>query len=478
MIGLLLLLFSIFQFGFRKKRWQSILCLVALVTGGFQLLPMSLLVFPALGVTKSWDWAALFVVIILGFYPDAYVKNMRKALRLLPGLIYWLLVLIIVLCYNIFFVDVEIVILIRVLRLYLFIIAFVPFIDLSYQDYQKTLRYIVILTTCASGVYILQPIVGLPLLNAIGGDTSAVTIIRTGVFLRFYNSPPYLIPVILMFFLMYKELTFSSKERFFYLGVNLLAVIVTQHRNLMVILILLYFISYAQQKKLSTSLILVFVIGGILAILGVATVVGGRLEEGVLDVMGVFGRDYGQNAQKTLILEHASTLDFRLFHFLERFRYISNDLGKTLCGIGLINEEARLVKTLGFRIGLTNTKGDAVSQIDTGDIYWSLVIVHTGVLGLIAYTQMLLRSIIFYFRQSENKIARLIFLYLLQLLFTSFFGVELYTAYTYVLLVVLIGFNAKHMKLIQESRQVILQPELSITNIDSDEKNNSNNILI
>ena len=100
--------------------------------------------------------------------------------------------------------------------------------------------------------------------------------------------------------------------------------------------------------------------------------------------------------------ESDGNFSYRIMHAQERFDYISNDPVMLWRGMGYIHER-NLKKTL-FVFG---TNGGE-SQLDTGDIAWSLFFIRLGMIGLLLYLLMYLNIIKQYYKNRHKDICLLL----------------------------------------------------------------------
>ena len=88
----------------------------------------------------------------------------------------------------------------------------------------------------------------------------------------------------------------------------------------------------------------------------------------------------------TLSLEDIESEDnftYRLAHSSERLQYILKSPDKMIRGLGFITEKN--YKREEFIIGLWDEDKNMVTQLDTGDIAWSILFLRLGLLGLAIY---------------------------------------------------------------------------------------------
>lgn len=118
--------------------------------------------------------------------------------------------------------------------------------------------------------------------------------------------------------------------------------------------------------------------------------------------------------------EVSGNFSYRLLHSYERCMYIMEEPMTFIRGIGFVSEE-NFNKSI-FELGLWDTKKDRVTQLNTGDIAWSIFFVRLGFVGLFFYLLMYFK-LMFSLKKSiyATKWASYFFsLMLVFILFTSF----------------------------------------------------------
>lgn len=442
MLGLIVCLLAVFFYFSYKRRWVSFVLVVFLVTAGFQLVPLSLFTFP--GVNKSYDWAFFYSVVVFLSNPSRFVANIP--FKFIPLLREWLMLIFLLFFYNILILQVDFGSNLSVLRVFLFIVIFTPFLSLEGFEYQKAFRTIIFFTAFASLVYIFQNVIGVSLLNNISNDASNVGVITSASVLRFFNVPVLAFPCLLMLFF-FKELGFSVFSKRIVIILIILALLAAQHRNIIFMLIVSLALGYVVRKRVKPAYIVLALICVFCILFGAASLLGGRFSTAVTDIESLFSRDFSRNAQFYLSVQESSTTEYRIFHFLERFRYVISDFKRSVFGVGFITESSEISKHLPFSIGLSDEHGN-VTQVDTADIYWSLIVIRTGISGLILKVSLVILSAIYYFKRRSNPAGLVMFLLFLQLLITSIFSIELMMAHTYAIMFLLLGYYKVRAQLI------------------------------
>jgi len=221
---------------------------------------------------------------------------------------------------------------------------------------------------------------------------------------------------------------------------NVLAIVFAQHRNLILAVLVCVLIFYVVRKNISIIRIALICFVSLLLLAGVDKMIDNRLSEGFTDLEHIAANGLSSADLMTAQLGEMSTSEFRFYLFYERINYITRDFWHSLFGIGLITEDSRVVKTLNFNIGLIDDTGGII-QVDTSDIAWSSMIIYFGIAGTIIfmaiYTGFLKR---FYTLRSDSTMM-VGFLFIINLLCTSFYGVTIISQPTICLLML---FGAYH----------------------------------
>ena len=119
-------------------------------------------------------------------------------------------------------------------------------------------------------------------------------------------------------------------------------------------------------------------------------------------------------------MEVEGNTTFRLYMLAERYKYLTTNPQYYLFGIGNIIEQ-NFPTT--FHIGGFNKEMRRPTQLDTGDISWSPIILRTGMIGLVIYLILTFKFILFKNRTNKDKLYITLKAYLLAtLMVISFAG--------------------------------------------------------
>ena len=180
--------------------------------------------------------------------------------------------------------------------------------------------------------------------------------------------------------------------KYFFLGILVVSQLVSATRSisLAIILGIAVCIWYLSENKIASFLRL----GGLCLLIYFASFAFPSLHERFNDA---FQEMAGfEQSSKNMDVEGNTT--FRLFMLTERYEYLKTSPQKYLFGIGNVIEQD--FPTI-FAIGGFDREMQRPTQLDTGDISWSSIILRTGMIGLIIY-MFIVFSFVFYKYHCKN----------------------------------------------------------------------------
>jgi hypothetical protein len=420
MFGAFLFLLATYLY-FSPRRYFSIFILLALATGGFQFVPLPLMTLSAAGVTKTYDWLLLFTGLILLLRPQTFLDlAVWKSFKVL--VLYGILLLGL-LFYSIFIREVEVSVSVRVFRNLIYFVTLFLFIPLSLEELKKIFRLVIYVTSFASVIYCLQLVVHTSLLNMVTSDD--VVLNENGLLKRYYNLPVFICPV--LFFLFIEKGKIAVKHRRILLALNGLAILLSQHRNLLLALFACYILYLLMSNKLKLKNVFAYAILCIGVIAGANQVLGDRFSKGFNDIaktsFKVSRTDFDEVA-----LTEISTTQFRQLLLLERLEFISKDDALSLFGIGLVTDDSYKAKALDFSVGLPDEEGNII-QIASGDIVWSVLLLQLGIVGAFVFILFNLSLLAKFFSRRFDSYMQVGVLYIVCLIITSFYGTMIVLPY-------------------------------------------------
>jgi hypothetical protein len=406
----------------KGRAWLALFLLFFLATAGFQIVPVQWMVMPSLGITKSYDWVLLFTGAIVLIWPRVFAAFfVWKHFRVLAV---YCLFLVVLLLYSIFVKEIELSVVTRVFRNFIFFISLFLFLPLRIVDFEKIWKLVVYATSIASVLYCLQPLFHTGLLNKVISDLDPE--LEGGVGLRYYNVPVFICPV--LFFLFFPKHTFHIRFRNILLGINVLAVLFTQHRNLIIAVLLCYFLYLIINNKVRLGNAIIYCILSIGILIGVDDFTGKRLSKGAEDIRKIaLSRQVVQF--QDIALSDLSTTEFRKLVFMERLRFVWKDETRAVFGIGLMTDDSKKARSLRFYIGAPDDDGN-ISQVANIDIVWAGMLLQLGIVGSLIFIILHLFLIRVFFTQKQDQYMQIGIFYIVSLFISSFYGSIIAMPYT------------------------------------------------
>ena len=420
------------------RRYLSIWLLFFLATAGFQMIPVNWIVLPKAGVSKAYDWVLVFTAIAFFFQPKYFLQSpVWKYFR--PYVIFGLLLLVLFV-YSIFFRDIEFSVTVRVFRNFIIFIVLFLFVLLELSELRKIFRGIVYATSLASLIYCLQPLLHTGILNMVSSDLSDTS--GEGV-TRFYNVPVFVYPVV--FFLFYSKNVFSLQFNRLLLCINLLAILLSQHRNLILAVGICFFLLIYLQGRMKLQYSLHYLMLDIGIVLGADTLKNKRFSKGV-ENLSTLPLNTEDIRFSQVSLSELSTTRFRHLILAERFQYIMASETRAALGIGLMTDDSKKATPLKFYIGIPDDDGN-ISQIANIDIAWAALLLQLGLPGTLLFCWLHIFLVYKFWRWRGDRCLQIGILYLAGLLITSFYGSMISMPYTTCLVML---FAAYYYQLTQE----------------------------
>ncbi|SFD13496.1 hypothetical protein [Spirosoma endophyticum] len=415
MIGILLTLVAVWLFIFRSY-YFSLLIFCGLVTFGFLIIPPAVLLYGA-PFEKTSDLAIFYILaIIVSHYKT--IQRVVNSEKLFKWIFIFLGFVLIDAIYSYQVLGYNLSGVLKVSRHYLFFLSFGVFILVPFPILTRLLHTIFIITVLQSVLFLLQIPTGTILL----GDANNVVVnnMEQIGWVRYYNTPLYLIPSLFYFLFIYKH---QSKLIYWIIAGILLATVVAPMHRLyiltvaLVISVYLIFRQSNSNKAIYLSLLLLAGYGALLI-----DPVSSRLNVGLNDISKTFAT--GRSLAAT-DYDAEDTFAYRMAHLFERANYIQQKPERIIFGIGLLSEETKQAENLRFEAGLYNERIGRVAQVNTSDIAWSLLILHLGFFGTGLFIVLNICFIRFFYRNRTRLIGILGILTLSVTLLTSFTGTEL-----------------------------------------------------
>ncbi|PRY43025.1 hypothetical protein CLV58_104156 [Spirosoma oryzae] len=376
MVGTILTIVAIGLF-FSNRFYGSLLIFVGLATKGFLLIPQEWLL-AGLPIEKTSDMAIMYIVVICLFR----FSTLQRAFQHDPVL-RWILIFILFVfvdgLYSRFILGYELNSVVRVFRNNLFLLSFFVFMLVPVNDLTRVWHTLAIITLVQCVLFLLQIPTGTVLL----GDPESTTInnMESIGWVRYYNLPTFLIPT-LFYYLFAYEYT-SRVAKWLIIGLLLITVVAPMHRSLMLIIAVVasvYILAQQTTSKRFLYVALLIIVGNGAMMIGS---IQSRVNDGLADINKILMP--GSHAVTYLSYDASDTFTYRIAHLAERFTYVIAEPARLLFGIGLLTEDSKQAGKLTFEAGLYNQHTGEISQVDTSDIAWSLLILYVGVVGTVLF---------------------------------------------------------------------------------------------
>lgn len=305
-------------------------------------------------------------------------------------------------------------------RTYFCFLSFILFLDLKFEDLRWIFKKVIFITTIATILYVLQPLLKIKTLSTGGGISEEAGTLR-------YRNIPYLTYFLLIYYTII--LKFSSWKKIILLLLCIISLILTQHRGIMLgyaITILIYLLlERKMQKALQFGLI------GLITFLVLGDLIFSRFKQA--DTKSDFKALTNLN-YKNLDIENdneGGTLTFRILLLIERGEYLLHTPTYTLQGVGMRHEDSpKTQKEFNFVLGSLKKKGNewTKEQISTGDLVWMTPLIKFGFIGISLYLIITYFMSSFFYKNKKNgTLIQIAFYYYLLLIIISFKNDQLFS---------------------------------------------------
>lgn len=416
MVGILLLLISIYLYIANYKRW-SILIYIGMLNKGYQVLNDSVI-----GI-KNLDIAFIYMVVIC-IYSQIYEKPPKDEFGIRKH-VYWLFAFMV--CSVLFsYIHYEFTFaqILQGSRHLWFFMSFIFLRKLRYKDFTWIFEKLYYITIITAVLYIIQVLFNLPVLPY----EREINIDNTLGIGRYYNMPSFLYVFLISSIvtpILIKRYKFSRICSI----VLFIALICTQGRTYIGINIAIIALGIIMTRKLSNylryALLLIVVLMPFSDMLFYRF--EGRKGRGTSDDLeNIINGEFIKAVEKGQGAHNLGTMTYRFAWVYERAKYLSHrPLGENIFGLGLISDSQSDAthKIYHFNVGLRDQNGSVI-QMWTPDIAYGNLIAQYGYLGgillLFLWIKMLL---IFYKHRKINPLYILSFLSILLIIFNSFSSV-------------------------------------------------------
>ncbi len=436
MIGALLTLVAIALF-MTNRYYSSLLIFLGLLTQGFLIVPEGVLL-AGLPIDKTADLSLVYVLAI-GLLRFSTLRRAFQHEPLLRWIVAFILFVFADAFYSRFVLGYDLSGVIRVFRHNLFYLSFGIFLMVPAHELLRVWHTVAKITLVHCVLYLLQIPTGMVLL----GDPSSATINNMEAigWIRYYNLPPFLIPTLFYYLFVYHPR--SQTIRWAVIGLLLITVIAPMHRSYILVVAAVTSVYILSQQTTSKRFIYV----ALLIIMGNGAMmidsVQSRMNDGLVDINKVLAP--GDNLAR-FGYDPNDTFSYRMVHLAERVSYVAETPARLLFGVGLLSEDTKQASKLSFQAGLFNERTGQISQVDTGDIAWSLLILYMGVVGVIFFIALHIQLFRYFLRHRNIPLSIVGLLTLATVFFLSFTGTEILQNSFRVSLMFLLGVVVKEVR--------------------------------
>ena len=371
-----------------RREAIGLLFIMALATSGFQIIPSEWFKSPIF-FAKPYDYAYLSTAIILTFRVNRITEILRVFSIARDAVLYCLLIGLISLVSLLLF-SYNVVQVVQSARLFIWPIFLILFLCADYSSLRRVSEILFPIVLITSLLYIQQLFTGLVVFSVSGDE--APRYLEGSNLLRFLATPDFLI-----FFLLMASSNIQRGRLPAYTGslgnwFMLIATLVVQFASftrsaLVATVLALSHILLGGKSRVLATFASISLFAVVAIVISLNPTMAQRFGDGVEDITSTLEGGFIVNDGR-----FDGNLAFRIGHLHERASYILEDPARWPIGIGMIHEESEAAANLGFRVGLLSVERGGVVQVDTGDIAWSILIVKTGVIGVIALLYFLYRS--------------------------------------------------------------------------------------
>ena len=288
---------------------------------------------------------------------------------------------------------------------WLALLTFFTFSRLNKVEIFKIFKFIILITVIQAVLYYLQYFSNIEIYRL-----SEKTIEHEGRDTRRGGFPPiYCLFVFLMLLTNYRIVNFSLKSKIIILILILGTVVLSLTRSLLFAFIIGLVMFYLFDRFRAKTIISFLVFGIVLAIiLSRVPAIQNRINSGLEDITYTYSANYKTS-------EVNENFSFRIFHFQERLNYVLEDPIKTIFGLGFVHESSFKKKV--FNIGLSSKDGTAITQLDSGDFSWSVLLIRLGFLGICILLVLFYYVLKYFYNNRKDQFSRISFIYIFLSLF-------------------------------------------------------------
>lgn len=281
-------------------------------------------------------------------------------------------------------------------RTYLLFFSLPILCRITHEEFDKLMRVLLLVTTITAILYILQIVVGRPLMPYGDGTADSYSLDESTGLVRLYNSP-----ALHVFFLAASFVCpqYFGKKVNFYRVLFFASLMCTLGRTgiftgILTVGLAMFF-NGKTGKLIKTALIL-----GIM-FLPFADMIGNRFEKGETDddiqtVLRGGAATYENSSD-------GGTMTYRIAWVLERAMYLADrPLGEQIFGLGLITDSYPHMP-YHFSLGLYNKETGTVAQMGTPDIAYGNLVTWWGFGGTIVYMVLVVSLVVYFYKHRHDN---------------------------------------------------------------------------
>ncbi len=401
----------------RREKMYALLIFFFFITLGFQVIPEDAMKLMS-GFSKSTDYALVLIMGCIGFdFLFSKGRYFKKDTFTIYLLLFFVFLLVCIL-YSRFIIGCGWNEALRASRQYLLLLAFFVFRNTKKEDLEKLLHVLFAITVFQSILFIIQAYSGVCLMGEL--ESSVVKLGETKLY-RFYNQPMLLY---FMTFLAAYKYPAKGLYRIVAMVIFILAILLGFNRSSIGLTFLMLALGYVMRLP-KVKQLRIYIVSAAFFIPTIAIIGHNFMKSRTfIDIKMVISGNF-VDTEFDLTALHNSTFAFRMAHLFERILYIEENPEAKLLGAGLIPEDSPMIGRFNFLIGLTNEKENAVYQIETPDITYSVLIMRFGYLGTALFMMIYFYMIYFFFKKRNNDYAFASFLFVIFSIGVSFFSANL-----------------------------------------------------
>ncbi|MDR0864705.1 MAG: hypothetical protein LBO74_07210 [Candidatus Symbiothrix sp.] len=400
----------------RDYKIPALLLFFFFLTSGLYLIPEEITEFAF--ISKGVDYA-FFILLGIITVDSLFVKQYLKPDEYTKYLFIFGSFIAICALYSKYSVGLSWPEIIRTCRYHFFWAAYFVFRNMEKTQLERLLKYLFDATVFISVIYLLQIAVDESIL--VGETTSGISIF--GIEMRRYYNQPNMIHFF-SFMAIYNN-PYKGPKKIVTSILLVLGMIGPLHRSLLGAFFIAVSIGYILRLPRLKRIKVVSVVSFLVLCV---VVYGGTKFLKSRTFMDLQYVASGNFIDSDIVdwNEEGATFTFRIAHLLERNQYLLEHPQTMILGAGLIPEDSKKVEDMfDFKVGLVEELLDRTSQLETGDISYSILLLRLGYAGTLLNLLLFIYLMVFFYKKRENRYGFFSFLYLVLVFIVSFFSANL-----------------------------------------------------